>query len=211
GCYTLGFLPPLNAVQTCLCMGGGIGQGAGMFHAGVKDKVFAVLGDSTFFHAGMPSLLNIVYNKANVCLVVMDNSVIAMTGHQPTPGSGKNAMGDVAKVVNIEQIVRAVGIEKVVTVDPYDIHAATSAVKEMVDYKGPSVIISKRTCPLLVERGKPYEVTDKCNNCGVCTKTYGCPAISVVNGKAKIDTSLCNTCGVCKKVCPFDAIRRKEP
>jgi TPP-dependent indolepyruvate ferredoxin oxidoreductase alpha subunit len=210
GCYTLGVLPPLSAVQTCLCMGGGIGQGAGMFHAGVKDKVFAVLGDSTFFHAGMPNLLNIVYNKANVCVVVMDNSVIAMTGHQPTPGSGKTAMGDIATVVDIEKIVRAVGIEKVVTVDPYDIHAATAAVKEMVDYKGPSVIISKRTCPLLIERGKPCEVTDKCNNCGVCTKAYGCPAISVVNEKAKIDTSLCNSCGVCKKVCPFDAIRRKE-
>jgi TPP-dependent indolepyruvate ferredoxin oxidoreductase alpha subunit len=211
GCYTLGVLPPLSAVQTCLCMGGGIGQASGMYHAGVKDKVFAVLGDSTFFHAGMPNLLNIVYNRANVCVVVMDNSVIAMTGHQPTPGSGKTAMGDVAAIVDIEKIVRAVGIQKVITVDPYDIHAATAAVKEMVDYKGPSVIISKRTCPLLTERGRPYEVTDKCNNCGVCTKSYGCPAISVANGKAKIDMTLCSGCGVCKKVCPFGAIRRKEP
>jgi TPP-dependent indolepyruvate ferredoxin oxidoreductase alpha subunit len=210
GCYTLGVLPPLSAVQTCLCMGGGIGQGAGMFHAGVKDKVFAVLGDSTFFHAGIPNLLNIVYNRANVCVVIMDNSVIAMTGHQPTPGSGKNAMGDVAQIVNIEQIVRAVGVDKVITVDPYDIHATTAAVKEMVNHKGPSVIISKRSCPLTIERGKPYEVLEKCNNCGVCTKAYGCPAISVVNGKAKIDTTLCSGCGVCQKVCPFDAIRRKE-
>ena len=97
GCYTLGVLPPVSAVQTCLCMGAGIGQGAGMVHAGVKDKVFAVLGDSTFFHAGMPGLLNIVYNHANVCVIIMDNSVIAMTGHQPTPGSGKTAMGQTRK------------------------------------------------------------------------------------------------------------------
>jgi len=185
-------------------------MGAGMMHAGVKDKVFAVIGDSTFFHGGMPGLLNIVYNRANVCVVIMDNSIIAMTGHQPTPGSGRTAMCDPAKVVKIEDIVRAVGIEKVVTVDPYDVKATTNAIKEMVNYKGPSVIISKRTCPLLVEKGKPYEVTDKCNNCGVCHKVLGCPAISVVDNKAKIDTTLCNGCGVCKSVCAFNCIRRKE-
>ena len=210
GCYTLGVLPPVSAVQSCLCMGAGIGQGAGMFHAGVKDKVFAVLGDSTFFHAGMPNLLNIVYNRANVCVVIMDNSVIAMTGHQPTPGSGRTAMGTQAKVVTIEEIVRAIGVEKVVTVDPYDVRGTTAAVKEMMHYKGPSVIISKRPCPLLLERQKPYEVLEKCNNCGVCTEAYGCPAISVINDRANIDLMLCNGCGVCKTICPFDAIRRKE-
>ena len=210
GCYTLGVLPPVSAVQTCLCMGAGIGQGAGMFHAGVKDKVFSVLGDSTFFHAGMPNLLNIVYNQANVCVVIMDNSVIAMTGHQPTPGSGKTAMGTEAKVVKIVDIVKAVGIEKVITVDPYDIKAATAAVKEMVEYKGPSVIISQRSCPLLVERQKPFEVKDQCNACGVCVKAFGCPAIALGEEHAKIDTTLCMGCGVCSTVCPFDAIRRKE-
>jgi indolepyruvate ferredoxin oxidoreductase alpha subunit len=191
-------------------MGAGISQGAGMMHAGVKDKVFAVIGDSTFFHGGMPGLLNIVYNKANVCVVIMDNSIIAMTGHQPTPGSGKTAMGDPAKVINIEDIVRAVGIEKVITVDPYDVKASTKAIKEMVNFRGPSVIISKRPCPLLVEKGKPYEITEKCNNCGVCTKVYGCPAISVVDEKVRIDLTLCNGCGVCKSICSFDAIQRKE-
>ena len=210
GCYTLGVLPPVSAVQTCLCMGAGIGQGAGMFHAGVKDKVFAVLGDSTFFHAGMPGLLNIVYNKANVCVVVMDNSVIAMTGHQPTPGSGKTAMGTDAKIVNIEDIAKAVGIEKVITVDPYDIKAATAAVQEMMKYRGPSVIISKRPCPLLVEKQKPYEVKEQCNACGVCVKAFGCPAITLTGEHAKIDSTLCNGCGVCQDVCPFDAIRSEE-
>jgi len=123
GCYTLGVLPPVGAVQTCLCMGAGISQAAGMIHAGVKEKVFAVIGDSTFFHAGMPGLLNIVYNKANVCVIVMDNSVVAMTGHQPTPGSGKTAMGIDAKIIGIDDIAKAVGIEKVTRVDPYDLKA----------------------------------------------------------------------------------------
>jgi indolepyruvate ferredoxin oxidoreductase alpha subunit len=210
GCYTLGVLPPVQAVQTCLCMGAGISQAAGMIHAGVKDKVFSVIGDSTFFHAGMTGLLNIVYNKANVCVVIMDNSVVAMTGHQPTPGSGKTAMGTDAKVINLEEIAKAVGVEKVLTVDPYDLKATTAAIREASDYKGPSVIISKRPCPLLVERGKPREVKDKCGGCEVCTRAFGCPAISQNGGKAEIDTTLCNGCGVCEVVCPFDAIGRKE-
>jgi TPP-dependent indolepyruvate ferredoxin oxidoreductase alpha subunit len=121
GCYSLGFLPPLNTMQTCLCMGGGISQAAGMIHAGVKDKVFAVLGDSTFFHAGMTGLLNIVYNKANVCVIILDNRSVAMTGHQPTPASGKTAMCDNAKIVNIQEIAKSFGIDKVITVDPYNI------------------------------------------------------------------------------------------
>ena len=210
GCYTLGVLPPVNAVQSCLCMGAGISQAAGMIHAGVKEKVFAVIGDSTFFHAGMPGLLNIVYNKANVCVLIMDNSVVAMTGHQPTPGSGKTAMGTDAKIINIQNIARGVGIEKVDIVDPYDIDATTAKIKEALDYEGPSVIISKRPCPLLIERGEPREVKDECNACGVCVKAFGCPAISLSSEHAQIDASLCYGCGVCETVCPFDAIRRKE-
>jgi TPP-dependent indolepyruvate ferredoxin oxidoreductase alpha subunit len=210
GCYTLGVLPPVNAVQSCLCMGAGISQAAGMIHAGVKDKVFAVIGDSTFFHAGMPGLLNIVYNKANVCVVVMDNSVVAMTGHQPTPGSGKTAMGNDAKIIKIQDIARAVGIEKVEAIDPYDIKAATKILRETLEYNGPSVIISQRPCPLLIERGKPREVKDECNACGVCVKAFGCPAISLTKDHAEIDATLCYGCGVCEVVCPFDAIERKE-
>ena len=210
GCYTLGVLPPVNAVQTCLCMGGGISQAAGMFHAGVKDKVFSVIGDSTFFHAGMPGLLNIVYNKANVCIIILDNSTVAMTGHQPTPGTGKTAMGTDAKIVKIEEIAWALGIEKVDIVDPYDLKATTEAVRKTYDYKGPSVIISRRACPLLVERGKPREVEEKCDACGVCVKAFGCPAISLSTDRAEIDETLCYGCGVCETVCPSGAIRRKE-
>ena len=210
GCYTLGVLPPVNAIQTCLCMGGGISQAAGMIQAGVKDKVFAVIGDSTFFHGGMPGLLNLVYNKANVCVIVLDNSAVAMTGHQPTPGSGKTAMGSIAKIINIEDIARAVGVEKVLTVDPYDLKAATAAVKETVDYQGPSVIIAKRACPLKVEKGKLRQIKEECNACGVCVKAFGCPAISLKEDKAEIDETLCYGCGVCETVCPFEAIRSRE-
>jgi TPP-dependent indolepyruvate ferredoxin oxidoreductase alpha subunit len=210
GCYTLGVLPPVQAVQSCLCMGAGISQAAGMVHAGVKDKVFSVIGDSTFFHAGMPGLLNIVYNKANVCVIIMDNTVVAMTGHQPTPGSGKTVMGADAKIINIEDIARAVGVEKVVTVDPYDLKATTKALREIIDYRGPSVLISKRPCPLLIERGKPRQVKQECSGCEVCTKAFGCPAISQKDGQAEIDATLCNGCGVCEAVCPFDAIGRKD-
>jgi TPP-dependent indolepyruvate ferredoxin oxidoreductase alpha subunit len=210
GCYTLGVLPPVSAVQTCLCMGAGISQAAGMVHAGVKEKAFAVIGDSTFFHAGMPGLLNIVYNKANVCVIVMDNSVVAMTGHQPTPGSGKTAMGTDAKIIRIQDVAHGVGIERVEIVDPYDIKATREAIRNALDFTGPSVIISQRPCPLLVERGKPREILEKCNACGVCVKAFGCPAISLSNERAQIDATLCYGCGVCETVCPFDAVRRKE-
>jgi indolepyruvate ferredoxin oxidoreductase alpha subunit len=210
GCYTLGVLPPVKAVQSCLCMGAGISQAAGMFHAGVKDKVFAVIGDSTFFHGGMPGLLNIAYNRANVCVIIMDNSVVAMTGHQPTPGSGKTIMGAHSKIISIEDISKAVGIEKVVTVDPYDLEATIAALRDISNYDGPSVLISKRPCPLLTEKGPKRQIKDECNACGVCTKAFGCPAISQTGGHTEIDATLCNGCGVCETVCPFDAIGRKE-
>lgn len=210
GCYTLGVLPPVKTVQSCLCMGAGISQAAGMVHAGVKDKVFSVIGDSTFFHAGMTGLINIAYNKANVCVVIMDNSIIAMTGHQPTPGSGKTAMGTDAKVIKIPEIAKALGIEKVLTVDPYDLKATKAALREILEFNGPSVLISKRTCPMLVARDNPREITEKCTGCGVCTTYFGCPAISKIGDKTEIDPTLCVGCGVCEAVCPFNAIRRIE-
>ncbi len=207
GCYTLGVLPPVNSVQTCLCMGAGVSQAAGMFHAGVKDKVFAVIGDSTFFHAGMPGLLNIAYNKANVCVIILDNHVVAMTGHQPTPGSGKTAMGTDAKIIRIRDVARGLGIDKVEVVDPYDVKETTKAIREILAYQGPSVIISERPCPLRIERGPAREVLEKCNACGECVNVFGCPAISLTSEHAEIDPTLCWGCGVCEQVCPFEAIR----
>ncbi len=211
GCYTLGVLPPVNAVQTCLCMGAGISQAAGMVHAGVKEKVFAVIGDSTFFHAGMPGLLNIAYNKANVCVIILDNRTTAMTGHQPTPGSGKTAMGEDAKVTTLQDIAKSLGIDKVATVDPYDVEGTTKAIRETLEHQGPSVIISERPCPLKIEKNPAREVLEKCNACGVCVKAFGCPAISLTEKRAEIDTTLCSGCGVCEEICPFNAIRSTEP
>ncbi len=210
GCYTLGFMPPVNTVQTCLCMGAGISQAAGMTHAGVKDKTFAVIGDSTFFHGGMPGLLNIAYNKSNVCVIILDNSTVAMTGHQPTPGSGKNALGEQTKIIELADVAKSLGIEKVLIVDPYDVIKTREAIKEIMDYDGPSVIISRRPCPLLVKRGPRREILEQCNACGMCVEQFGCPAISLTGERAEIDPTLCYGCGVCEKVCPFDAIRSIE-
>ncbi|NLE05179.1 MAG: indolepyruvate ferredoxin oxidoreductase subunit alpha [Crenarchaeota archaeon] len=208
GCYTLGCLPPLSTIHTCLCMGAGISQAAGMYHAGVKDKLFAVIGDSTFFHAGMPGLLNIVYNKANVCVIILDNRTTAMTGHQPTPESGITVMGEQTKAANIETIVRALGIDQLRIVDPYDIKQTTQAIKDAVNYQGPSVIITQRACPLKAGRTAPYEVTDNCKICGYCIKSLGCPAMSLTATKAQIEPTLCQGCGVCAQICKFNAIRR---
>ncbi len=210
GCYTLGLLPPINAVQTCLCMGAGISQAAGMAHAGVKDKVFAVIGDSTFFHAGMPGLLNIAYNKANVCVIILDNRTVAMTGNQPTPESGKTAMGDDARVVNMEAIARSLGIDKVVVIDPYDVEETRQTLREILHYQGPSVLISLRACPLKIEKGPIRKVQESCNGCGVCVKAFGCPALSLGTQRAEIDETLCSGCGVCERVCPFNAIEESD-
>ncbi len=210
GCYTLGVLPPVNAVQTCLCMGAGISQAAGMVHAGVKDKAFAVIGDSTFFHGGMPGLLNIAYNRANVCVVILDNRTVAMTGHQPTPESGKTAMGDDTKIVTVEAIAKSLGIDKVNVVDPYDLEQTRRVLRETMEYQGPSVIVSLRPCPLKIEKGPVRKVQEKCNLCGVCVKAFGCPAISLGSSRAEIDESLCQGCGVCQTLCPFDAIKEAD-
>jgi indolepyruvate ferredoxin oxidoreductase alpha subunit len=191
-------------------MGAGISQAAGMIHAGVEDKTFAVIGDSTFFHGGMPGLLNIAYNKSNVCVVILDNNTVAMTGHQPTPGSGKNALGEQTKIIELADVARSLGIENVKIVDPYDVEETRKAIKEVLDYRGPSVIISRRPCPLLVKRGPKREVLEQCNACGVCVEQFGCPAISLTSERAEIDPTLCYGCGVCETVCPFDAIRSKE-
>lgn len=210
GCYTLGFLPPLDIIHTTLCMGAGISIAAGMRHAGVKDTIFAVIGDSTFFHAGMPGLLNIAYNDAKVCVVILDNQTVAMTGQQPTPETGRNAMGGESKIIQIEDLVRALGIDRIEIVDPYDIKGTIKAIREILNYDGPSVIISKRPCTLLVDKGNVRTVTEKCISCGICVKDFGCPAISMSSERVQIDSTLCRGCGVCEKICPYEAIRSTE-
>ena len=210
GCYSLGFLPPTDVIQTCLCMGAGISQAAGMVHAGVKEKLFAVIGDSTFFHSGMPGLLNIAYNKANVCVVILDNCTIAMTGHQPTPGSGKTATGENAKIAKLEDIVKSLGIDRVEIVDPYDIKKTTQTLKETIDYEGPAVVISRRPCTNQVLKGHNRIIQDTCVRCGLCVETLGCPAISLGIKHAEIDDTICAGCGICESICPTKAIKERR-
>lgn len=219
GCYTLGLMPPLNVTDTVICMGGGISAAIGFEKAAKmanrKNKIFGFIGDSTFFHSGMTGLVNAVYNNSPIVAVILDNSITAMTGHQQNPGTGKTLMGEIAQVVDIEKIVKAIGIkeENIRIVDPYNLEATEKAVQDAYDATEPFVIITKQPCALIKEvqkkRANMYcEVNqDKCKKCKACIKT-GCPAISYKNGQVTIDRNMCNGCTICKQVCKFDAITK---
>lgn len=217
GCYTLGMVPPLSVTDTCICMGGSISAGIGIQKAsmmGGRDvKVFAFIGDSTFFHSGITGLIDAVYNNSPIVICILDNSITAMTGHQDNPGTGKNAMGEVTSVIDIETLVRAIGVKNIRIVDPYDFKAAEDAVKEAHDSNELFVILTKRPCALIKEvqkeRANIYcKINDeKCKKCKACLKT-GCPALSYKNGSIIIDRSMCNGCGLCMQVCKFGAVER---
>jgi len=215
GCYTLGLNPPLQAVDTTICMGGSFGIANGMARA-VDAPVIAHLGDSTFFHAGIPPLINAVYNKANITMVVLDNSATAMTGFQPHPGTGYTATGDEAVALKAEVIAKACGVKFVEVVDPFDLKSATETVEKAMRFKGPSVLVFRAPCAMIELRDKkkagekvvPYHVeADKCNpKCDACIKLLGCPAIIKQGDKAVIDASLCTGCSLCAQICPYNAI-----
>ena len=211
GCYTLGAVPPLCALDSTLCMGASISGLHGFNSARGSDaekKSVAVIGDSTFMHSGMTGLVNVAYNATNSTVIILDNSITGMTGHQQNPTTGYNIKGDPAAKVDLEALCRALGINRVRVVDPYDLKACETAVKEELAAEEPSVIISRRPCVLLkyVKHEAPLVVdADKCKSCKRCM-SLGCPAISLKDGKAKIDTTLCVGCGVCKQLCAFDAI-----
>ncbi len=211
GCYTLGAVPPLCALDSTLCMGASISGLHGFNSARGSDaekKSVAVIGDSIFMHSGMTGLVNVAYNATNSTVIILDNSITGMTGHQQNPTTGYNIKGDPAAKVDLEALCRALGINRVRVVDPYDLKACETAVKEELAAEEPSVIISRRPCVLLkyVKHEAPLVVdADKCKSCKRCM-SLGCPAISLKDGKAKIDTTLCVGCGVCKQLCAFDAI-----
>ncbi len=211
GCYTLGSAPPLNALDSTLCMGASISGLHGFNLARGKDaekKSVAVIGDSTFMHSGMTGLVNVAYNATNSTVIIVDNSITGMTGHQQNPTTGYNIKGDPAAKVDLEALCKALGINRVRVVDPYDLKACDTVVKEELAAEEPSVIISRRPCVLLksVKLEAPLAVdNDKCRSCKRCM-TLGCPAISMKDGKAKVDATLCVGCGVCKQLCAFDAI-----
>ena len=211
GCYTLGAQAPLCAVDTTLCMGASVSgiHGFNKVHGGEgSGKTVAVIGDSTFIHSGVTGLINISYNNSASTVVILDNSITGMTGHQQNPTTGYNIKGDPATKIDLETLCRAVGINSVRVVDPYDLDECDRVLKEELAKDEPSVIISRRPCVLLkyVKTGDPFVVSgDKCRSCKMCLK-LGCPAISMKNGKAHVDPTLCVGCGVCVQLCKFDAI-----
>ncbi|MBQ8012704.1 MAG: indolepyruvate ferredoxin oxidoreductase subunit alpha [Oscillospiraceae bacterium] len=211
GCYTLGAVPPLNALDSTLCMGASISGLHGFNKAGgseTEGKTVAVIGDSTFMHSGMTGLANIAYNGSNSTVLILDNSITGMTGHQQNPTTGYNIKGDPATKIDLESLCHALGINRVRVVDPYNLDECEKAVKEELAVNEPSVIISRRPCVLLksVKAKPPVKVdADKCKSCKKCMK-MGCPAIHMENGKAAIDNTLCVGCGVCEQLCAFGAI-----
>lgn len=215
GCYTLGAVAPLSAMDMTLCMGGSISAIHGFNKALGKEsegKTVAVIGDSTFMHSGMTGLANIAYNQSNSTVIILDNSITGMTGHQQNPTTGYNIKGDPAGKINLEALCKAMGFERVTVVDPYNLAECDAVLKEELSLEGPSVIISRRPCALLkyVKHNKPLTVkSDKCVGCKSCMK-IGCPAISMKNGKASIDATLCVGCGVCTQMCKLGALDPEE-
>ena len=210
GCYTLGAVPPLGAIEMTLCMGASIGATHGFNKILGKEsegKTVAVIGDSTFMHSGMTGLANVAYNQSNSTIIVLDNSITGMTGHQQNPLTGKNIKGDPAGQINLEELCKAMGFKRVRVVDPYDLQECDTAIKEETAAEEPSVIISRRPCALLknVKHKAPLKVnSEKCIGCKSCMK-IGCPAISMKNGKAVVDFTQCVGCGVCSQLCPKKA------
>ena len=215
GCYTLGAVPPLSAVDSTLCMGASVSGIHGFNLASGKEaekKTVAVIGDSTFMHSGMTGLVNISYNASNSTVIILDNSITGMTGHQQNPTTGFNIKGDPAAKVDLEALCHAIGIARVRVVDPYDLAACDRVLKEELAAEEPSVIISRRPCVLLksVKPQPPLRVdAEKCRSCRRCM-SLGCPAISMKDGKARIDATLCVGCAVCGQLCAFGAIGKGE-
>ncbi len=211
GCYTLGAAAPLSAIDTTVCMGASI-SGLHGFNKGRKGeyegKAVAVIGDSTFMHSGITSLVDIAYNRSNSTVIVLDNSITGMTGHQNNPANGKNIYGDPASAVNLEALAHAIGINSVTVVDPGDLAETERVIKEELAKAEPSLIIARKPCALLktVKHKPPFHIdADKCKNCKSCMR-IGCPALVSGDKCITIDNTLCVGCGLCEQLCKFDAI-----
>ena len=215
GCYTLGAVAPLSAMDVTLCMGASVSSLHGFNKALGQEsegRTVAVIGDSTFMHSGMTGLANIAYNQSNSTVIILDNSITGMTGHQHNPTTGYNIKGDPAGKINLEELCRAMGFERVTVVDPYDLAECDRVLKQELAVQEPSVIISRRPCVLLkyVKHEKPLKVDcGKCVGCKSCMR-LGCPSISIRDGKAVIDETLCVGCGVCRQLCRFGALEAQE-
>lgn len=209
GCYTLGNAKPLDMTDTCLCMGAGINIAQGLERTNPGSVNFAFVGDSTFFAAGLTGVVNAVYNQSNIVLVILDNSTTAMTGHQPHPGTGKTMMGDMVDKVNMEAILKAIGVKSVVTVDPLDHKVAVAAAREAADIEGVTAIIYKSPCIAVSKPSTGYTVShETCIGCKKCINDLGCPAIIINDGNVTIEPSLCYGCSLCEQMCPTGAIAK---
>ena len=207
GCYTLGNAQPLDMCDTCLCMGADVTIAQGLSRTSKDTLCFSFIGDSTFFASGITGVVNAVYNGNDIILVVLDNSITAMTGQQPNPSIGKTAMGEIAPVISIEKILEAIGVTKIAVANPLNHSQAVEAVKSVMDVSGVRAIIFKSPC-IAVSKPSPALAVDenKCVGCKKCINELGCPAVVLENGKAKVESSLCFGCGLCGQVCPVGAI-----
>jgi len=214
GCYTLGALPPFEAMDSCLCMGASIGAALGMEKAKGKEfarKVVAVIGDSTFIHSGITALIDHVYNKSTGTIIILDNRTTAMTGHQDHPATGLTLKRETTQKLNLVKLVESLGVEHVFQVDPYDLEALETLLRREMDREALSVVLASRPCALIEKDSKaaPPVVSDDCKGCRKCLK-LGCPALFSAGGRVGIDETICRGCGLCLQICPQEAIKVRE-
>ncbi len=213
GCYALGIAPPLSVGDIMICMGASVGIAQGISKATGVDTL-AIIGDSTFLHAGIPGLINAVYNNHKISVAILDNLTTAMTGHQPHPGTGVTGMGNTSEKVDIVKVAEGCGVKYVRVADPFKIKEATVILKEALAHSGPSVVVFRAPCTLVDTREKrrrgiktvSCKISEKCTNCMACVRLLGCPALILENGKVRIDEALCTACGLCASVCPYGAM-----
>ncbi|MCL1848676.1 MAG: indolepyruvate ferredoxin oxidoreductase subunit alpha [Clostridiales bacterium] len=211
GCYALGSAAPFGCIDTTICMGASVGGAFGMELARGDDfaeKCVAIIGDSTFYHSGVTGLMNIAYNKGRSTVIILDNSITAMTGHQDNPGTGKDIRGVASPVVDVAKLAESIGVRRVRVIDPFDLETNRSILQEELEAPEVSLIIARRPCALYTRLNHPSCQVDKeaCIGCKACLK-LGCPALSVSEGKASVDPLICVGCGLCPQVCPKDAIK----
>lgn len=211
GCYTLGNAMPLDMVDTCLCMGAGLGISQGVGRISPDTSCFAFVGDSTFFASAITGVINAVYNQAEMTLIILDNSTTAMTGHQPHPGTGQTMMGEVVSEVDIESVLRGIGLTVVETVDPLCLSASVECVKRVAKKTGVKAVIFRSPCIAVTKPSQALTVNSgKCVNCKKCIRELGCPALTLNSGKVCIDSSMCTGCALCAQLCPTGAISEKD-
>lgn len=207
GCYTLGNASPLNMVDTCLCMGAGITIAQGLHRTEPDTVNFAFIGDSTFFHTGIPGVVNAVYNNTDIVLIVLDNSTTAMTGNQPHPGTGRTMMGNISEKISISGVLKSLGVKHVVAKNPFDLGEAIEAVKDAAAFHGVSAIVFEAPCIAVAPPSPVFSIdSETCTGCKKCVRELGCPAIVKDGAKVRIDPELCYGCSLCVTVCPFEAI-----